>query len=78
MQATNNYFAYVLVQYDDTVVSYKYGFTFRDSAGYGLYPVTQAKLKENGSQIQTGLIIEKPINGEYTNFTSTSMTILAI
>lgn len=70
MQATNNYFAYVLVQYDDASSSYTYGFTFRDSAGYGLYPTVQEKLNESGSQIQTGLIIEKPISGIYTNVTN--------
>ena len=36
-QANNNYWAYVLVQYDDENSKYQYGFTFKDSAGYGMY-----------------------------------------
>ena len=53
-QANNSYWAYVLVQYDDTNSKYTYGFTFKDSAGYGLYPTSQANLNEQGKQIQTG------------------------
>ena len=58
---TENYWAYVLVQYDDSTSSYIYGFTFKDSAGYGLYPTTLEKLKETGSQIQTNLELNKPV-----------------
>ena len=61
-QANDGYWAYVLVQYDDIYSRYTYGFTFKDSAGYGLYPKVQGKIKENGSQIQTGLEIERPYN----------------
>ena len=50
----NSYWAYVLVQYDDATSSYTYGFTFRDSAGYGLLPTASTKLSESGSQIVTG------------------------
>ena len=39
MQANDSYWAYVLVQYDDKTSSYTYGFTFKDGAGYGLYPI---------------------------------------
>jgi len=49
----NPYWAYVLVQYDDTTSSYTYGFTFKDSAGYGLEPTSITKLKEKGTQIVT-------------------------
>jgi len=58
-QASNAYWAYVLVQYDDETSSYRYGFTFKDSAGYGLYPTTQSKLNEQGKQIKTGLSLTK-------------------
>ena len=68
-QASNAYWAYVLVQYDDNTSSYTYGFTFKDSAGYGLYPTTSEKLNENGSQIQTGLNLNRPTNGTITNIT---------
>ena len=66
MQASDSYFAYVLIQYDDETSSYTYGFTFKDSAGYGLYPTTQAKLNEQGKQIKTGLDIKRPTNGKVT------------
>ena len=69
-QANDAYWAYVLVQYDDETSSYRYGYTFKDSAGYGLYPTTQAKLNEGGKQIQTGLKLNRPSNGKITNITS--------
>ena len=71
-QASNAYWAYVLVQYDDETSSYRYGYTFKDSAGYGLYPTSQAKLNEQGKQIQTGLDIKRPRNGSIENVTSKS------
>ena len=69
-QASNSYWAYVLVQYDDNTSSYTYGFTFKDSAGYGLYPTSSEKLNESGSQIQTGLSLTRPTNGTITNITA--------
>ena len=68
-QASNAYWSYVLVQYDDTTSSYTYGFTFKDSAGYGLYPTTSEKLNEDGSQIQTGLSLTRPKTGIISNIT---------
>ena len=50
--------AYVLVQYDDSTSSYTYGFTFKDSAGYGIYPTASHKLQESGKQILTGLVFD--------------------
>jgi len=70
MQANNSYWAYVLVQYDDETSSYRYGFTFKDSAGYGLYPTAQSKLNEQGKQIQTGLELTRPKNGKVTTITA--------
>ncbi len=69
-QANDAYWAYVLVQYDDETSSYRYGYTFKDSAGYGLYPTTQAKLNEGGKQIQTGLELSRPKSGKVTNITA--------
>ena len=69
MQASNSYFAYVLIQYNDETSSYTYGFTFKDSSGYGLYPITQSKLNEQGKQIKTGLDIKRPTNGKVANIT---------
>ena len=71
-QASNSYWAYVLVQYDDINSKYTYGFTFKDSAGYGLYPTSQAKLNEQGKQIKTGLDIKRLRNGSIENVTSKS------
>ena len=68
-QANSVYWAYVLVQYDDKTSSYTYGFTFKDSAGYGLYPTTTEKLKESGSQINTDLDLNRPMSGSITNLT---------
>jgi len=69
-QASNAYWAYVLVQYDDETSSYTYGYTFKDSAGYGLYPTAQSKLNEQGKQIQTGLDLSLPLNGKAVNVVS--------
>ena len=51
--AWGNQWAYVLVFYDDTTSSYTYGFTFKDSAGYGLYPMASTKMKEKGDDVTT-------------------------
>ena len=69
-QANNAYWAYVLVQYDDVNSSYTYGYTFKDSAGYGIYPTSQLKLNEQGKQIQTGLDLSQPRTGKVTTITS--------
>jgi len=68
-QASNAYWAYVLVQYNDDTSSYTYGYTFKDSAGYGLYPTAQSKLNEQGKQIQTGLSLTRPKTGKVTDIT---------
>jgi len=65
-----NYFAYALVQYDKESYSYKYGFTFKDSSGHGLYPTTLDNLDEKGSQIKTGLQLKKLNYGSYNSFVS--------
>jgi len=72
MQANDAYWAYVLVQYDELSSSYTYGFTFKDSAGYGMYPMSEAKIDSKGSQIQTGLNLTRPKNGKATNFIESS------
>ena len=57
------------MQYDDITSSYTYGFTFKDSAGYGLYPTSMEKLKENGSQIQQDLDLNRPRTGLFSTIT---------
>ena len=71
LHANDAYWAYVLVQYNDDTSSYTYGYTFKDSAGYGIYPTSQAKLNEQGKQIQTGLKLSRPTNGKITTITTT-------
>ena len=69
-QANDAYFAYVLIQYDDVNSKYVYGFTFKDSAGYGLYPTIQGNINEKGKQIKTGYDLNKPQTGDLTSLTS--------
>ena len=69
-QANDAYWAYVLVQYNDDTSSYTYGYTFKDSAGYGLYPTAQDQLNESGKQILTNLSVSKPKNGKITKITN--------
>jgi len=64
LQANNAYWAYVLIQYNDVSSSYTYGFTFKDSAGYGMYPTSEDKIISDGSQIQTGLNLTRPTSGK--------------
>ena len=59
--AASTYWAYVLVQYDDKTASYTYGFTFKDSAGYGLAPTASTKIKESGSQVVTDTGLSHPM-----------------
>ncbi len=69
MQANDNYWAYVLVQYDNVNYNYKYGFTFKDSAGYGMYPTVSANIDENSNQVKTGYDdLTKPESGKAVEF----------
>ena len=62
MPANPDYFAYVLVHYDESSSSNTYGFTFKDSSGRGILPVSMNKLKNSGDQIDTGLNLQQPID----------------
>lgn len=69
LQANDAYWAYVLIQYDNENYTYRYGFTFKDSGGYGMYPTSNEEIKENGKQIKTGYDdLNKPITGLAINF----------
>ena len=70
MQANNDYWAYVLVQYDSTGPTYNYAFTFKDSLGYSLYPTKIDLIKEDNDLIDLELDIVKPQTGVYTNYTA--------
>ena len=69
-RANPNYFAYVLVQYDEATSKYTYGFTFKDSAGYGMYPTVRTEIDSKGSQIKTKLYINQPTSGSIQNTTA--------
>lgn len=69
-QANDAYWAYLLVQYNTEKSSYIYGFTFRDSAGYGMIPTTIDKIDKKGSQIKQNLELNRPKNGDITNILS--------
>ncbi|MBQ7105687.1 MAG: prepilin-type N-terminal cleavage/methylation domain-containing protein [Bacilli bacterium] len=69
MQANDAYWAYVLVQYDNVNYNYKYGFTFKDSAGYGMYPTVSANIDEKSNQVKTGYDdLTKPESGKAVEF----------
>ena len=66
-QANSSYWAYVLVHYDSDNYNYQYGFTFKDDAGYGLYP-TLNSIIEN-SMVRTGYDdLKQPQNGLAVEF----------
>ena len=67
MQANKDYWAYVLVHYDSENYNYEYGFTFKDDAGYGLYPTINSKIEN--SMVKTGYSdLTQPKNGLAKNF----------
>jgi len=70
LQSNDNYWAYVLVQYDDIASSYKYGFTFKDSNGYGMYPIVHDKIDSTGSQIKKELNLNVVKDGYISRLTS--------
>ena len=66
-QATSSYWAYVLVHYDSVNYNYEYGFTFKDDAGYGLYPTLNGKIENN--MVRTGYDdLNQPQDGDIENF----------
>ena len=86
MQANKDYWAYVLVEYDIDNYSYIYGFTFKDSAGYGLYPTTQNNFKETKvnvgyndlKKLETGLAKDFLSTDKWDGFTINDDTQLVV
>ena len=67
MQANEEYWAYVLVQYDSANYNYQYGFTFKDDAGYGLYPTLNSLI--TNSMVKTGYDdLNQPKDGKAIEF----------
>lgn len=54
IQANDNYWAYVLVLFDGESHNYTYGFSFKDSVGYGLYPTSRDNIEDDAEQIKLG------------------------
>ena len=69
MQANSAYWAYVLIHYDSANYNYQYGFTFKDDAGYGLYPTLNSMIEN--SMVKTGYDdLTQPKNGLAKDFVS--------
>ena len=49
--ASDNAWAYVLINYNEKNDNYTYGFTFKDSAGYGMLPTASNRIDVNGADI---------------------------
>lgn len=54
IQANDDYWAYVLVMFDGDTHNYTYGFSFKDSVGYGLYPTSRDNIEDDAEQIKLG------------------------
>ena len=68
-QANSSYWAYVLIHYDNENYNYEYGFTFKDDAGYGLYPTLNSKI--TNSMVRTGYDdLNQPKNGKAIEYAS--------
>lgn len=66
-----SYWAYVLVQYHPVTHNYTYGFTYKDSAGYMLPPLSLTKIKNDGSQITKELSLQPLKSGLVIDYSST-------
>lgn len=67
MMANEDYWAYVLVQWDPVVKKYNYGFTFKDSVGWGLYPTSENNFNDPQTNIMFDLDLYRPRTGLYSN-----------
>ena len=70
LQVNNEYWAYVLVQYNSEEFSYNYGFTFKDSSGYGMHPVSLEDMDIKGRNVLTNLNLVQPRTGLASNFST--------
>lgn len=65
--ANDDYWAYVLVQWDPVVKKFNYGFTFKDSVGWGLYPTSENNFNDSQTEVAVNLDIYRPRSGLYSN-----------
>jgi hypothetical protein len=67
---SNERWAYILIQYDDDTSSYNFGYTYKDNNGYGIYPIANYRVQEDGSDIEKNLQLNKPKTGLITKLTT--------
>lgn len=72
IQANDDYWAYVLVLFDGDSHNYTYGFSFKDSVGYGLYPTSRDNIEDDAEQIKLGY---DDLNKLSTGLVSSSLTL---
>ena len=66
-QAGKDYWGYVLVQYDVDTQNYTYGFTYKDSAGWSLYPTAEEHLTDPQTNIEKNIDLYRPYTGTFSN-----------
>ena len=67
LQANDDYWAYVLVQYDTKTENYTYGFTYKDTVGWSLYPTNEENFDDPDTKIMKYLDVYKPRTGLFSN-----------
>ena len=67
LQANENYWAYVLAEYNPSDNTFTFGFTFKDSAKNGLYPTERNQIKADQIQDSYDDLV-KPYTGKATEF----------
>ena len=66
-QAGKDYWGYVLVQYDAETQNYTFGFTYKDSVGWSLYPTAEEHLTDPQTSIEKNIDLYKPYSGTFGN-----------
>lgn len=86
IQANENYWAYVLAEYNSSDNTFTFGFTFKDSAKNGLYPTERNQIKadqikdsyDDLTKPETGKAIEYMASDKWNGFTIDNNTELVV
>lgn len=86
LQANENYWAYVLAEYNPSDNTFTFGFTFKDSAKNGLYPTERNQIKadqikdsyDDLTKPETGKAIEYMASDKWNGFTIDNNTELVV
>lgn len=86
LQANENYWAYVLAEYNPSDNTFTFGFTFKDSAKNGLYPTERNQIKadqikdsyDDLTKPETGKAIEHMASDKWNGFTIDNNTELVV